>query len=178
MCRLHIQNCCLEETTTLGEGGKTCYSSLSIGEEKDRSIWFCNYYIFWFHKPIEETCWCLAKFLEVFGALYLKGLKAFAHLWKHLALEVNIHQFPYVQFSSQSSVVDKILPTMVEKTNGPTCLSNLTSTIVVFTNFVLWIHYAKTWQICLHRWLGLYFATMYFMIVVIKHISNFPYQSI
>jgi len=46
MCKLHIQNCCLEEITTLGERGKTCYSSLSIGEEKDMSIWFCNYYIF------------------------------------------------------------------------------------------------------------------------------------
>lgn len=120
MCKLHIQNCCLKETTTLRKGGKTCFSSLSIGEEKDR-IWFCNYYIFWFHKPIQETCWCLAKNLEGFGALYLKGLKTFAHLWKHLALEISIQQFPYVQFSFQSSFVDKILPTMVEKKNGPTC---------------------------------------------------------
>jgi hypothetical protein len=50
----------------------------------------------------------------------LKGLKAFAHLWKHLALEVDIHQSPCVQFSFQSSFVDKILHTMGKKTNGPT----------------------------------------------------------
>jgi hypothetical protein len=120
MCKLHVQFFCLKEIITLGEGGKTCYSSLSIGEEKDKSIWFCNYYIFGFHKPIQETWWCLAKNLEGFGVLHLKGFKAFAHLWKHLALEISIHQSPCFQFSFQSSFVDKILPTMVKKINWPT----------------------------------------------------------
>lgn len=118
MCKLHIQNFCLEEITTIGESGKTCYSSLSIGGEKDRSIWFCTYYISWFHRPIQETWWYLSKTFEGFGVLYLQGLEAVIHLWFHLALEVSIHQSPCVQFSSQSFFVDKILPTIVKKTNG------------------------------------------------------------
>jgi len=54
MCKLHIQNCCLEEITTLGERGKTCYSSLSIGEEKDMSIGFAITTFFGFTNPYKK----------------------------------------------------------------------------------------------------------------------------
>jgi hypothetical protein len=119
-----------------------------------------------------------SKFFEGFGALYLQGLETFIHLWNHLALEVSIHQSSCSIFISIFFCWQNIAYHGQENKWIQHVLSNFASTIVVSTKFDLWMHYAKTWQIYLHRWLGLYFATMYFMNVVIKHISNVPYWSI
>ncbi len=50
-----------------------------------------------------------------------------------------LHQCLHVQFPSQSSFVEEMLPTMVKKTMDQHVVPNFASTIVVSTSFDMWM---------------------------------------
>ncbi len=49
LCKLQMQNCLLGKNQ-LRQDGRTCSSFSTTRGKKDRSIWLCNYMIFWWYK--------------------------------------------------------------------------------------------------------------------------------